>query len=111
MTETKNNLMNAALHYASHGFYVLPIKPNAKNPAIKFKDQPALTADQIKSWWTKNPQDNIALRTVDHFVIDVDSVQHTALRYQSRRHQFFKIAPKWRQLKLYLLQNSHGTRK
>lgn len=69
--------MNAALHYASHGFYVLPIKPNAKNPAIKFKDQPALTADQIKSWWTKNPQDNIALRTVDHFVIDVDSVQHT----------------------------------
>lgn len=64
MTETKNNLMNAALHYASHGFYVLPIKPNAKNPAIKFKDQPALTADQIKSWWTKNPQDNIALRMV-----------------------------------------------
>lgn len=77
MTENKNKLLNAALHYASGGFYVLPIKPNAKNPAIKFKDQPALTADQIKSWWTKNPQDNIALRTVDHFVIDVDSVQHT----------------------------------
>ena len=77
MTENKNKLLNAALHYASRGFYVLPIAAGAKNPAIKFKDQPALTADQIKSWWTKNPQDNIALRTVDHFVIDVDSVQHT----------------------------------
>lgn len=69
--------MNAALHYAKHGFYVLPIKPNAKNPAIKFKNQPPLTTDEIKELWTKNPNYNIALRTVNHFVIDVDSVKHT----------------------------------
>lgn len=77
MTETKNNLMNAALHYASHGFYVLPIAAGAKNPAIKFKNQPPLTTDEIKELWTKNPNYNIALRTVNHFVIDVDSVKHT----------------------------------
>lgn len=77
MTETKNNLMNAALHYATHGFYVLPIAAGAKNPAIKFKNQPPLTTDEIKELWTKNPNYNIALRTVNHFVIDVDSVQHT----------------------------------
>ena len=69
--------MNAALHYASHGFYVLPIAAGAKNPAIKFKNQPPLTTDEIKELWTKNPNYNIALRTVNHFVIDVDSVKHT----------------------------------
>ena len=69
--------MNAALHYASRGFYVLPIAAGAKNPAIKFKNQPPLTTDEIKELWTKNPNYNIALRTVNHFVIDVDSVKHT----------------------------------
>lgn len=77
MTENKNKLLNAALHYASRGFYVLPIAAGAKNPAIKFKNQPPLTTDEIKELWTKNPNYNIALRTVNHFVIDVDSVQHT----------------------------------
>ena len=77
MTETKNNLMTAALHYASRGFYVLPIAAGAKNPAIKFKNQPPLTTDEIKELWTKNPNYNIALRTVNHFVIDIDSVKHT----------------------------------
>lgn len=77
MTENKNKLLNAALHYASRGFYVLPIAAGAKNPAIKFKNQPPLTADEIKELWTKNPNYNIALRTVNHFVIDVDSVKHT----------------------------------
>ncbi len=76
MTEN-NKLLQAALTYARHGFYVIPIAAGAKNPAIKFKNQPPLTADEIKELWTKNPHDNIALRTVDHFVIDVDSVQHT----------------------------------
>ena len=77
MTETKNKLLDAALHYASRGFYVLPIAAGAKNPAIKFKNQPPLTTDGIKELWTKNPNYNIALRTVNHFVIDVDSVKHT----------------------------------
>ena len=77
MTENKNKLLNAALHYASRGFYVLPIAAGAKNPAIKFKNQPPLAADEIKELWTKNPNYNIALRTVNHFVIDVDSVKHT----------------------------------
>ena len=77
MTENKNKLLDAALHYASRGFYVLPIAAGAKNPAIKFKNQPPLTTDEIKELWTKNPNYNIALRTVNHFVIDVDSVKHT----------------------------------
>lgn len=72
-----NTMMAAALDWQKRGFYVLPIEPEAKNPAINYKDKPALTADEIRELWTKNPNYNIALRTVNHFVIDVDSVSHT----------------------------------
>ncbi|OUP97719.1 bifunctional DNA primase/polymerase [Lactobacillus gallinarum] len=72
-----NKMMEAALDYQQRGFYVVPIEPGAKNPAIPFKDKPALSRDKIKELWTKNPNYNIALRTVNHFVIDIDSPAHT----------------------------------
>ena len=72
-----NNLLNAALDYQKRGFYVVPIEPHSKRPAIAFKDQPALTQKEIKELWSKNPNFNIALRTVNHFVIDIDSPAHT----------------------------------
>lgn len=72
-----NKLLNSALDYQKRGFYVVPIEPHSKRPAIAFKDQPALTQDEIKELWSKNPNYNIALRTVNHFVIDIDSPAHT----------------------------------
>lgn len=73
----EKSLLDMALIYAKRGLYVLPILPGAKNPAIKYKNEPPLAANQIKYYWHQNSNYNIALRTVNHFVIDVDSAEHT----------------------------------
>lgn len=69
-----NNLtiVDAALQYASKGFYVIPISPISKRPLIKFANRPALTADEIRAIWARYPDANLAIRTVQFFVIDVD---------------------------------------
>ncbi|WP_429971178.1 bifunctional DNA primase/polymerase [Fructilactobacillus sp. Tb1] len=64
------NLVNYAKMYAKHGFYVLPMLN--KKPLIKFADMPALTIDEIEKLWKRYPFAQIALRTVDFFVIDID---------------------------------------
>lgn len=64
------NLVNYAVKYASLGFSVLPML--GKKPLIKFADQPSLTEAEIRKLWQKYPYANIALRTVDFFVVDVD---------------------------------------
>lgn len=65
------NRMQTAIRYAEKGQYVLPV--DGKRPLIKFADQPALTIEQIKHYWSKWPGANIALRTVSFFVVDVDT--------------------------------------
>lgn len=70
-----------ALKYASKGFYVLPMVD--KRPIIKFADQPPLTKEQITKIWTENPNANIAVRTVDFFVIDIDRHDGGADGYES----------------------------
>lgn len=65
-----DNLINYAVAYAEKGFYVLPM--HRKKPMIEFADRPAMTADEIKRFWTTHPQAQIALRTVHHFVVDID---------------------------------------
>lgn len=65
------NLVNYALSYAEHGFSVIPIGSN-KRPLIKFANKPPLEGDEIKQIWQKYPTANIALRTDNFFVIDVD---------------------------------------
>lgn len=64
------NLENYALYYARKGFSVLPIL--GKQPIIKFANKPPLTADDIKKIWNLNPTADIALKTEDFFVVDVD---------------------------------------
>lgn len=64
------NLKNYAKQYAERGFSVIPTI--GKKPLIKFADQPALTPKQIDKFWTRNPYANIALKTDQFFVIDVD---------------------------------------
>ncbi|MGG9985185.1 bifunctional DNA primase/polymerase [Lactiplantibacillus plantarum] len=64
------NLVNYAVRYAKAGFSVLPMI--GKKPMIKFADQPALTIDQIQSYWRSHPYAQLALRTTNFFVIDID---------------------------------------
>lgn len=61
-----------ALQYQKLGFSVIPISPKNKKPLTDFADKPAMTADEIEFFWDGYPNANIALRTVNFFVIDID---------------------------------------
>jgi hypothetical protein len=80
-------LLDAALIYASWNWPVFPLKTasmaaqahdpykTAKTPATKngFKDATTDT-EQIRAWWTRNPDAGIGLATGHHFdVIDIDT--------------------------------------
>lgn len=67
------NKLQSAIEYAQKGFYVVPTK--GKQPLIKFANTLPLTVEQVKYYWSKYPDANIALRTVDFFVVDVDTKQ------------------------------------
>lgn len=64
------SLINYAVMYAKKGMSVLPMMN--KKPLIQFKDKPALTVDEVKKMWTKYPTAQIALRTDNFFVVDID---------------------------------------
>lgn len=70
------NMMKYALYYHDKGFSVLPIEPRSKKPAIQFANKPSLTKEEIIKLWKQNPSYNIAIRTTDHFVIDIDTIDH-----------------------------------
>lgn len=63
--------LSSAREYARRGFSVLPV--HGKRPLIKFADQAPLTEEQINDYWTIWPNANIALRTIDFFVVDIDT--------------------------------------
>lgn len=65
-------MKDVAKKYAAKGFYVLPMDNKSKKPLIKFADQPPLTESDIDYYWDKFPHAQLALRTVDFFVIDID---------------------------------------
>jgi hypothetical protein len=75
------NLVNYAVKYAKAGFSVLPMI--GKKPMIKFADQPALTVDQIQSYWRSHPYAQLALRTTNFFVVDIDEHSNGADGFQS----------------------------
>jgi hypothetical protein len=67
-------LLDAALVYAGWGWPVFPLKPRTKIPATAhgFKDA-TTNPNQIRAWWTTNPDANIGLPTGHAFdVIDID---------------------------------------
>ncbi len=53
-----------ALQHAADGYFVFPLKPNGKTPAIAAW-QEAATRDeaQIRKWWRHNPEYNIGIYT------------------------------------------------
>lgn len=66
-------LIDYALKYAKKGFYVIPIANNTKRPLCKFADKPPLSRDEIIYYWNLHKDAQIALRTVNHFVVDIDN--------------------------------------
>ena len=73
-----NNLLDAALKYASRGFTVFPCGgSNGKKPLTPhgFKDA-STDPKQIEEWWTTHPDANIAIATGEMsglVVLDIDN--------------------------------------
>lgn len=65
-------MLHFALGYARRGFDVVPLVPNTKRPMQKFADRPPMTEKEITEFWTKTPNANIALKTRDFWVLDID---------------------------------------
>ena len=72
--QMSNELLNAALLYASIGWPVFPMLPRSKAPATTHGFKDATTDEkQIRKWWSKNPNYNIGIATGNGLgVIDVD---------------------------------------
>lgn len=73
-----HSMKEYALLYQQKGFSVIPISPTTKRPLIEFADKPPLDADGINEVWSKYPNANIALRTTNFFVIDIDKHGQTS---------------------------------
>ena len=70
--ETENTKLRYALAYINMGLYPIPILPGTKRPAVKFAGKPQITPQEATAIWVQHPDWDIALRTVDHVVVDVD---------------------------------------
>ena len=68
MTKTK---LDAALEYLERGWSIIPIKPEGKRPAIKWREyQDRLpTEDEVNGWWGQWPNYDIAIVTFDSKLI------------------------------------------
>ncbi|MGO8826224.1 MAG: bifunctional DNA primase/polymerase [Acidimicrobiales bacterium] len=70
--------LNAALDYATHrGWFTVPVEPRLKRPWHRlkkgYKERPAATEAEIRSWFAAEPNLNIGIQTGgDLLVLDVD---------------------------------------
>ena len=57
--------IQAALAYAEHGWFVLPVRPGSKNPGGvvggDWHQKSSRSAQQIEEWWTAHPNSGVAL--------------------------------------------------
>lgn len=74
-------MVDYALHYQKLGFSVIPIDKKSKRAVVKFKDK-TFSEEEVRRLWHEHPDANIALRTTDFFVIDID-VSESEDGYQS----------------------------
>lgn len=70
-----SKMLKAALRYLELGFHPIPCPPREKRPSVPWKDYQttAPTDAQVREWWTKTPDANLALvlgRGV--FAVDLD---------------------------------------
>lgn len=66
------DMLRFALGYSRRGYDIVPLIPNTKQPMQAFANKPPLTEEEIKEIWTKTPNANIAIKTVDFFAVDID---------------------------------------
>lgn len=76
-------MVDYALHYQKLGYSVIPIDKKSKRAITKFKDK-TFSENEIRRFWHEQPDANIAWRTTDFFVIDID-VSVTENGYESLR--------------------------
>ena len=74
-------MVDYALHYQKLGYSVIPIDKKSKRAITKFKDK-IFSENEIRRFWHAQPDANIAWRTTDFFVIDID-VSVTENGYES----------------------------
>ena len=74
-------MVDYALHYQKLGYSVIPIDKKSKRAITKFKDK-SFSENEIRRFWHEQPDANIAWRTTDFFVIDID-VSVTENGYES----------------------------
>lgn len=67
-----NIKLKFALKYIDLGLYPIPILPGTKRPAVKFAGKPQMTPQEATAIWVQHPEWDVALRTVNHVVVDVD---------------------------------------
>jgi len=93
---TASNTLDWALHYASHGYRVIPIKPNQKRPPISaWQDAATTNTGTITNWYTGIYQDHgigIVTGHNDHgwrfIVIDIDGqIGKQSLDLLQQKHQ------------------------
>lgn len=69
-------MLDSALKYAGYGWYVFPLKPNSKEPAIRaWNTKASNNAEQIRIWWGRWPDANIGILTGKKsglFAVDID---------------------------------------
>lgn len=66
-------LGEAARAYAEAGFAVFPVKPRAKEPCVRWKDEASRDPARITAWWQRWPDANIGLPVPEGlFVLDID---------------------------------------
>lgn len=65
------NLVNYAVAYAEKGLSVLPMLD--KQPLITFANTAPLKPDEIRKLWKQFPYAQIAIRTTNFFVVDIDT--------------------------------------
>ena len=75
-----NEILRAALAYATRGLSVIPIQPREKKPLIPWESSQSRPAaeDEIKGWWAKSPDANIGIVTgavSGLVVIDLDTLE------------------------------------
>lgn len=75
-------LLSAALEYAKHGWYVVPLRARGKEPRVlDWVNEASCDPEQIRAWWRRWPDSNIGIacgRNTGLDVLDIDGDEGAA---------------------------------